>query len=177
MNRDDRNLIVQARSGDQEAFTRLVMNYKQYVYRTIYGMVANAYDAQDLAQETFIKAYQALPTLRDETTFPTWLARIAIHVSSDFLRKKQRQKELNERLFHHEKHEEHQQASTRWDLQDALLRLSEEQRTVLLLRTVQELHYEEIAQIMNIPIGTVRSRLYAAIKKLHELLQEGGDER
>ena len=173
MNQDDIDLIRKARQGDLDAFNAIVKNYKYYVYRTAFGILNHPSDAEDVAQETFIKAYQSLPKLRDVRSFPAWLARIAVHTSSDFIKTSRRHQEVALDHNHHlASHDAHQLAQTQLDIQDAMVQLSEEQRTVIVLRMVQGMDYEEIAKNLDIPIGTVRSRLHHSRMRLRELLGE-----
>ena len=158
-----------------DAFNAIVKNYKHYVYRTALGILNHPSDAEDAAQETFIKAYQSLSKLRDERSFPAWLARIAMHTSADWIKANRRHQEValdqNHRLA---SHDAHQLAQTQLDIQDALDQLSEEQRVVIVLRMVHGMDYEEMAKNLDIPIGTVRSRLHHARLRLRELLGEEG---
>ena len=175
MNQDDIDLIRKARQGDLDAFNAIVKNYKHYVYRTAFGILNNPSDAEDAAQETFIKAYQSLSKLRDERSFPAWLARIAMHTSSDWIKANRRHQEVAIEQSHHlASHDAHQLAQTQLDIQDALNQLSEEQRVVIVLRMVHGMDYEEMAKNLDIPIGTVRSRLHHARLRLRELLGEEG---
>lgn len=175
MNQDDIDLIRDARRGDIDAFNVIVRNYKNYVYRTTLGIVQNRSDAEDAAQETFIKAYQSLSKLRDERLFPTWLARIAIHTATDWFKASRKHQgvalDQNPPIA---LNDAHQSTQTRLDIEDAMRQLSEEHRVVTVLRAVHGLDYEEIAKILDIPVGTVRSRLHNARMRLRELLQDEG---
>ena len=175
MNQDDIDLIRDARRGDIDAFNAIVRNYKNYVYRTTLGILHHPSDAEDAAQETFIKAYQSLSKLRDERSFPTWLARIAVHTATDWF--KASQKRPSVALDQHQSiasGDTHQSTQTRLDIEDAMGQLSEEHRVVTVLRAVHGFDYEEIAKMLDIPIGTVRSRLHNARMRLRELLQDEG---
>lgn len=176
LNPNDIDLIRNARKGSTEAFTAIVRNYKNFVYRTVFAILQNRQDTEDVAQEVFIKAYRSLAGLRDERTFPSWLAQIATRTALDWVQSKQKNQtiELDSEKFV-VNDDIHRAANIRLDLENALGHLSEEHRMVTVLRA-DGFDYEEIAQILDIPIGTVRSRLHNARMHLRQLLQdERGD--
>lgn len=179
MNQDDINLIRAAKRGHVNAFTDLVRNYHAFVYRTAYGVLQNQSDAEDVTQETFIKVHQSLKGLRDERTFPTWIARIAIRTALDVLNHHKRHAWTPleaDVVGHHPAVDP--DADIRLDLEHAFKQLDEEHRMILTLREVQGFQYEELAQILEIPIGTVRSRLHNARHRLRLLLSgEGRDSK
>ena len=152
----------------------------------IYGMVRNAEDARDLTQEAFVKAFRNLKSFRLESSFYTWLYRIAMNLAIDHTRKQKRRetKEFDEQVGTRNSEgdlsEIHRAESPRKALErkqlmaainDALQKLPEEQRQIVVLREVQGLSYREISEVMDIPEGTVMSRLYYARKKLQKLLE------
>ena len=159
--------------------------YQGRVYAMVYGMVRNREDARDITQDAFVKAYKSLESFRLESGFYTWLYRIAMNLSIDFVRKRKR-REINgfdEGIAsrdedggiadaHHEdgplRHLERKQLFHR--IMDAMERLPDDQREVILLRELEGLQYKEIADVMGIPEGTVMSRLFYARKKLQKLL-------
>lgn len=171
MKQDDLNLIRSAKRGQVEAFTSLVRNYKNFVFRTAYGVIRNKSDAEDVTQEVFIKIHQSLSSLRDEFTFPTWIARITVRTAIDWVRQigKGQESDLDtDRLT--TVHDPHTSSDMRLDLEQALGQLSPEQRTILILRELQGFDYEKLAEILDIPIGTVRSRLHNARSQLRLIL-------
>ncbi|MDP9729412.1 RNA polymerase sigma factor [Alicyclobacillus tolerans] len=173
MDFEDIHLIRKARRGDYEAFSCIVKNYQNYVYSTIYGILQNRVDAEDVTQETFIKAFQSLKKLQDERAFSTWLIRIAIRTAIDCLKAKQKwpSVELDSEKIS-TPHDPHPAIDTRMDIERALRELSEEHRIVTILRAVHELEYDEISVLLDIPIGTVRSRVHYARSRLREILKE-----
>lgn len=176
MNEEDIALIRAARSGSTEAFTVIVKNYKNFVYRIILTTLQSRQDAEDVSQEVFIKAYRSLHKLRDEQTFPSWLAQITTRTALDWVQSKHQNQtvELDSERFVTQDVQSGMNA--RLDLEQALRQLSVEHRLVTLLRAVHGFDYEEIARILDIPIGTVRSRLHNARMHLRQLLQdERGD--
>jgi RNA polymerase sigma-70 factor (ECF subfamily) len=181
------DLVRKARRGDLNAYDELVKRYQQRIYATIYHMTSNHEDANDLAQESFIKAFQALNTFKGGSTFYTWLYRIAVNKTINFLkqRKKRQHLSLNDIDFNAE-HDPDLVAlisdktpfrnaglsELQKFLNEALLKLSEPHRMVVVLHDVQGQSHEEIAEIMGCNIGTVRSRLFYARQQLQGYLSE-----
>jgi RNA polymerase sigma-70 factor (ECF subfamily) len=181
------DLVKRARRGDLKAYDELVQRYQQRIYATIYHMTSNHEDANDLAQESFIKAYSALPSFKGGSTFYTWLYRIAVNKTINFLkqRKNKHHMSLNDLDFNAENDPDlvalisdktPVQAAGLSELQkklnEALLKLSEPHRTVVVLHDVQGQSHEEIAEILGCNIGTVRSRLFYARQQLQGFLAE-----
>ncbi len=189
----DTDLVDLVQGGDATAFRGLVERFQGRIYAHIYGMIRNREEARDLTQETFVKAYRNMGGFRREASFTTWLYRIASNVTIDFIRKHRRVRisEFDERIGHQEQGEDswdpdHLHRSPGKDLErsrlyqrimDAMQKLGEEQRQVVLLREIEGFSYREIAETMGIPEGTVMSRLFYARKKLQALLQETDDPR
>ncbi len=181
------DLVKQARKGDFSAYDELVKRYQQRIYATIYHMTANHEDANDLAQESFIKAFQALPSFKGGSTFYTWLYRIAVNKTINFLkqRKNRQHMSLNDLDFNAE-HDPDLMAlisdktpvrevgltELQQKLNEALLKLSEPHRMVVVLHDVQGVSHDEIAEMMDCNIGTVRSRLFYARQQLQGFLAE-----
>lgn len=184
---DEKALVRRAREGDLEAYNQLVRCYQERIYATIYHMTANHEDANDLTQESFIKAFQALKSFKGGSSFYTWLYRIAINKTINFL--KRRKDRIHLSLNDLDLNAEHDpdlialiSDKTPWrevnlnELQEklnaALLKLSEPHRLVVVLHDVQGLSHDEIAKIMNCNIGTVRSRLFYARQQLQAWLSD-----
>ena len=184
----DRELLEAVLAGDQTAYRGLVEKYQSRVFSMVYGMVRNREDARDITQEAFVKAYRNLEGFRLESSFYTWLYRIAMNLSIDHARKRKRREVsgFDESIasrdgdggidaIHHEespgKALERKQLLGR--IMDAMQKLSDDQREVILLREVEGLSYKEIADVMDIPEGTVMSRLFYARKRLQKLLTDG----
>lgn len=180
-------LVKRARMGDMAAYDDLVRRYQERIYATIYHMTSNHEDANDLAQEAFIKAYQALKSFKGGSSFYTWVYRIAVNKTINFLkqRKNRSQMSLNDLDFNAE-HDPDLVAlisdkTPRRDiglselqekLNAAMQKLSEDHRLVVTLHDVQGLSHEEIAKIMHCNIGTVRSRLFYARQQLQAYLSD-----
>lgn len=163
-----------AKQGDQEAFAALITRYKGHVFRYALGMLGNRMDAEDAAQEAFIKAYYALAKLDNEYAFSSWIVRIVANVCKDRLKKRAKLAELESM----EEQDEAKVADLRapdgveqLTLEDGLNHLSTEHREILVLHEIQGYSYEEIAAIIEVPIGTVKSRLYAARMSLRRELR------
>src|SRR5437879_1315177 len=180
-------LVRRARRGELTAYDELVRRYQERIYATIYHMTSNHEDANDLAQEAFIKAYQALKSFKGGSSFYTWVYRIAVNKTINFLkqRKNRSQMSLNDLDFNAE-HDPDLVAlisdkTPRRDiglselqekLNAAMQKLSEHHRLVVTLHDVQGLSHEEIAKIMDCNIGTVRSRLFYARQQLQAYLSD-----
>ncbi len=177
-------LIEAVLEGDGNAFRGLVETYQGRIYNIVYGMVHNRDDAQELTQDAFIKAYKKLDTFKLGTKFYTWLCRIAVNTTIDFLRKNKNKQTMSfeEGIavqdgsgvsdLHYESNPEQQamQEETRRLIIAAVDELPEDQRKILILKELDGLSYKEIAEVLEIPQGTVMSRLYYARKKLQEIL-------
>lgn len=184
---DEEVLVQQARNGDLAAYDELVRRYQERIYATVYHMTANHEDANDLAQESFIKAFQALKSFKGGSSFYTWIYRIAVNKTINFL--KQRKNRIHMSLNDLDFNAEHdpdlvaltsektpQRDINLSELQEklntALLKLSEPHRLVVVLHDVQGLAHDEIAKIMDCNIGTVRSRLFYARQQLQAMLSD-----
>jgi RNA polymerase sigma factor (sigma-70 family) len=180
-------LVRRARKGDLQAYDDLVKRYQERIYATIYHMTSNHEDANDLAQDSFIKAFQALKSFKGGSTFYTWLYRIAVNKTINFL--KQRKNRTHMSLNDIDFNAEHDtdlialisEKTPRRDaglnelqkkLNEALLKLSEPHRLVIVLHDVQGQSHEEIAEIMDCNIGTVRSRLFYARQQMQAELAD-----
>src|SRR5690242_8634360 len=181
------DLVRRARNGDLDAYDELVERYQERIYATIYHMTSNHEDANDLAQESFIKAFQALKSFKGGSSFYTWLYRIAVNKTINFLkqRKNRTHMSLNDIDFNAEhdpdmvaliSEQTPRRAAGLSELQEklnaALLKLSEPHRLVVVLHDVQGLSHEEIANVMDCNVGTVRSRLFYARQQLQGFLAD-----
>jgi RNA polymerase sigma-70 factor, ECF subfamily len=180
---DDAVLVERVRGGDVAAFEPLVEKYRQRVYRLAFNVLRNQEDAWDVAQDAFIKAYRALPSFRGQSKFYTWLFRIVMNVAHD----KARQRGAQGRAFGTERVTEEEwertmpdpgedpgaaaaRAEQRARITKALETLPEHHRAIIMLSDLEGLSYREIADVLNIPMGTVMSRLHHARKRLKTAL-------
>ena len=190
MERSDGELVRDVRRGDREAFRELVERYQRKIVSVALGMVQNPEDAMEIAQDTFIKAYENLENFKGESSFYTWLYRIAFNRAIDFRRRERRTptvgledrpsgNESGERYgdflkeeratdpFHEtESHEIGERVT------QAIDELTPDHKAVILLREVEGLSYEEISRVMRCSKGTVMSRLHYARKKLQGKLKD-----
>ncbi len=184
---DEMVLVKRARQGDLAAYDELVRRYQERIYATLYHMTSNHEDANDLAQEAFIKAYQALKSFKGGSSFYTWVYRIAVNKTINFL--KQRKNKALMSLDDLDLNAEHDPdlvalisektprreinlAELQEKLNTAMQKLSEPHRLVVTLHDVQGMSHEEIAKIMECNIGTVRSRLFYARQQLQAYLSD-----
>ncbi|MEJ7613773.1 MAG: sigma-70 family RNA polymerase sigma factor [Candidatus Fervidibacter sacchari] len=173
-------LLARCRTGDLEAFAQLVQRYRERIFNLAWQLLGNRDDAEDVAQETFLHAFEHLSEFRGDAQLLTWLYRIAINAC----KMKVRQRKFVEPLpedFEPAEEIDWGAIEERWLLKrkiDAVLaKLSEPLRLVLVLREMHELSYDEIASVLGIPVGTVRSRLFEARRKFAQIWREMfGDE-
>ena len=186
---EELRLVERVRAGETEAFEDLVRAHEKSVYNLALRMTGNPQDAEDMAQEAFLKAYRSLPDFRGESKFSVWLYRIVSNVCLDHLRRQSRRPTVSLTAADDEGGEDAQwdvpdesfsperlleRKLTREAVQKGLAQLPEEQRQILLLREIRGLSYEEIGEILALEPGTVKSRIFRARKRLCAfLLQEG----
>lgn len=184
---DDHALVERAQAGDLEAFDALVRRYQERIYGLVYHMTAHHENAADLAQEAFVRAYRALPGFKRDSSFFTWLYRIAVNLTLNFLKQRRHRGQLSlDDLDHQAEHDPdlvalvsdktpRREAVLR-ELQErlnvALQKLSEPHRMVVVLHDVEGLRHEQIAKIMKCRVGTVRSRLHYARQQLQAHLAD-----
>lgn len=184
---DERSLVRLAQAGDLSAYDQLVRLYQERIYATVYHMTANHDDANDLAQEAFIKAFRALNSFKGDSSFFTWVYRIAVNKTINFLKQRKRrpQMSLNDLDFNAEHDPDLfaliSEKNPRRDLNlselqqklnEALQKLSHIHRLVVTLHDIQGLSHDEISKIMDCNTGTVRSRLFYARQQLQAYLSD-----
>jgi len=182
---EDRQLIDMALQGDEKAFETLLNKYRNLVFSIMIKMVRNHQEAEDLTQEAFMKAFNSLSSFNDEFAFSTWLMKIASNNCIDFLRKRKlRTYSIHEPIqYKDEKIEidipDHEPTPERHLLQNerakmiqtAIDELPERYRYVILLRHKEEKSYEEISEILNLPLGTVKAQIFRAREILNKKLR------
>ena len=184
---EDLELVRRAQRDDMRAYDELIRRFQERIYATVYHMTSNHEDANDLVQETFIKAYQALRSFKGDSSFYTWIYRIAVNKTINFLkqRKNRVQMSLNDLDFNAEHDPDLvsliSDKTPRRDLglselqeklNAAMQKLSEQHRMVVTLHDVQGLSHEEIGKIIGCNVGTVRSRLFYARQQLQAYLSD-----
>lgn len=188
----DQELVRRVQAGDKKAFDLLVMKYQQRIVHVITGFVHDPVEAMDVAQEAFIKAYRAIPNFRGDSAFYTWLYRIAINTAKNYLtaaarRPPQMDVDASEATNYFDAPElkefetpENKLMSDELEntIHEAIDDLPEDTATAIRLREFEGMSYEEIAQAMDCPIGTVRSRIFRAREAIDKQIQsmdsEGG---
>jgi RNA polymerase sigma-70 factor, ECF subfamily len=186
----DQQLVERVQAGDKAAFNLLVLKYQHRVLKLVSRFVNDAAEAEDVAQEAFLKAYRALASFRGDSAFYTWLYRIAINTAKNALvSSRRRPVDFDLDLQDPEQYDRHaklKEADTpegvllteeiRTVVERAMEQLPDDLRTAIVLRELEGLSYEEIAEAMDCPVGTVRSRIFRAReaidKKLKPLLDE-----
>jgi len=180
---NDVELVAKSKAGDLHAFEELVCRYERKIYTLAYRMTGNYHDANDLAQEAFLRAFQSIKGFRGDASFSTWLCRIATNVCRDELRKRYRvsleslEQEVSFGDWEMKKQipadvpgsaEIYEQQELQHELQDLINTLTPEFRMALILRDIQGLSYEEIAEQLECSLGTVKSRISRARNYLKE---------
>lgn len=184
---EEKILVEKAKKGDKKAFETLVVQYQSKIFGIAYSMLRNKDDALDISQEAFYRAYRSLPDFKGNAKFYTWIYRITINLVLDFIQKRDKMPgaEYDEGIFGNEDEltiskpnpvetnpERYVNAKEMAEIIGVCLeKLSEKHRSVLVLRELEELSYEEIASIMDCSIGTVMSRLHHARNKIRDLLR------
>jgi RNA polymerase sigma-70 factor (ECF subfamily) len=181
----DLELVRRVQAGDQTAFNLLVLKYQHRVLKLVGRFVNDAAEAEDVAQEAFLKAYRALASFRGDSAFYTWLYRIAINTAKNALvSQRRRPVDFNLDLQDPEQYDRHarlKESDTpegvllteeiRAVVEEAMEQLPEDLRTAIVLRELEGLSYEEIAEAMDCPVGTVRSRIFRAREAIDKRLK------
>jgi len=183
----DLDLVRLACQQDASAFEELVRRYHGKIYGLVYGMVSNREDAEDLVQEIFVKAWRALPRFREQSSFYTWIYRIALNCTINFRKKRRRRQSMSFDEFDPDikQSESYKEFSSKGSvlrkislsefqekMNGALLRLSEKHRAAVIMHDVQGMPHAAIAKIMRCSEGTIRSRLFYARRQLQTELAE-----
>ena len=182
---NDQQLVERVQKGDKSAFDLLVLKYQHRVLKLVGRFVNDAAEAQDVAQDAFLKAYRALPSFRGDSAFYTWLYRIAINTAKNTLvSNRRRPVDFDLDLQDPDQYDRHAKLKEvdtpegvllteeiREVVERAMEQLPEDLRTAIVLREIEGLSYEEIAEAMDCPVGTVRSRIFRAREAIDKRLQ------
>jgi RNA polymerase sigma-70 factor, ECF subfamily len=177
---DERRLIQLASKGDHNAFSKLFYEYRDMVYRVVYRLLGSSEETLDAVQQTFIELYKSLPGYEGKSKFSTWLYRIAVNVSIQYYRK---------RRLHHRDQDQFtdpetmaapapdfypslEQKEIRKTIEDALASIHIRKRTVVVLHDLENRTMEEIAEIIKVPLGTIKSRLFYGREELKKKLDK-----
>jgi RNA polymerase sigma-70 factor (ECF subfamily) len=171
---DEAALLASSRRGDLSAYDRLVAAYQDRVYQTAYRITGHREDAWDAAQEAFLRAFRALRTFRGEAAFSTWMTRIAVNTALDVVRRRPPHAPATADVAAagSDPTDEVLRRDQQRRVQQAIAALPPDHRAVAVLRDVQGLSYEEIARVLRVPVGTVRSRLSRARDALRVALAD-----
>jgi len=178
---DDQSLIRECLDGRTEAFNTLVLRHQNRLHNTLVNVLNSSEDARDVAQDAFVQAFQKLASFRGDSAFYSWLFRIAMNAAISLQRKRKpvtsidaarenSGQEPTDQHAHSAPSSSMESSETQEMVRKALAQLSEEYRTALVLKEMEGLRYEEIADILDCPIGTVRSRIHRARSELREML-------
>lgn len=180
----DLGLVRRAKAGDYQAFDLLVLKYQSRLISTAFRFVKDIHIAEDLVQESFIKSFNSLASFREDSSFYTWIYRITVNTSKNFLVSKKRKNELlSSDLSEDQTYAiEYEDTDTPEDLLQAsqlkklitetIDQLGEDTKTALTLRELDGLSYEEIAKVVNCPVGTVRSRIFRGREVVDEAISQ-----
>lgn len=180
----DLGLVRRAKAGDYQAFDLLVLKYQSRLISTAFRFVKDIHIAEDLVQESFIKSFNSLASFREDSSFYTWIYRITVNTSKNFLVSKKRKNELlSSDISEDQTYEiEYEDTGTPEDLLQAsqlkklitetIDQLGEDTKTALTLRELDGLSYEEIAKVVNCPVGTVRSRIFRGREVVDEAISQ-----
>ena len=185
----EQELVTRAKAGDDEAFAQLMRDNEKRIYNLTLRMTGNPEDAMDLAQETFLNAWRGLKFFKGDSAFSTWVYRLASNACIDHLRRKKRRQDISapmpaddeddsqpdipDERFQPEQELERQEL--RRAVAQGLEQLSEEHRQVLVMREINGLSYQEIADVLDLEAGTVKSRIARARNSLRKILVESGN--
>jgi RNA polymerase sigma-70 factor, ECF subfamily len=185
---DEASLVAQAKAGNMDSVERLILKHQQRVYNAILKLCGNSDDAAELTQDTFVRVIQNIKTFKGQSSFYTWLFRIAVNLTLNFCKKNSRvsfqpmNSELDEELKHQLKDylidktsPQPPQIAAAKEMHSLLLKalekLDADQRAVIVLRDIEQMNYTQIAETLDIEIGTVKSRIARGRKNLREILE------
>lgn len=184
----DAAFLERAVKGDREAFSALVEKYQSFIYNTAYSIVGNREDADDISQETFLKAYRSLSSFRRESKFSSWLYRICMNTARDYMRAAARHPQTTMPTWGDDNDTEIdlqappeetvpeeilERAELRTVVRRAIASLSDDHRQIIVLRDISGYSYEEIADLLQLSIGTVKSRISRARAAVRDILIRG----
>lgn len=185
----EQELVARAKAGDDEAFAQLMRDNEKRIYNLTLRMTGNPDDAMDLAQEAFLNAWRGLKFFKGDSAFSTWVYRLASNACIDHLRRKTRRQDISATMPTNEEddsspdipderfqpEQELERQELRQAVTDGLQQLSDEHRQVLVMREINGLTYQEIADVLDLEPGTVKSRIARARNSLRKILLESGN--
>jgi RNA polymerase sigma-70 factor (ECF subfamily) len=178
----DEELVARSKGGDTDSFNQLILRWERPIYALAYRVIGQEEDARDVAQETFLRAFRALPGFKGQAKFSSWIYRIALNLCRDWIRRKRRTPvsqlpediDLSELAAEHGPSESVEDLVARRELsgvvEEAMTLLPEEQRTAVILKEYHGLTFQEIAELQGCPLSTVKTRLYQGLSVLRKHL-------
>ena len=182
----DEDLVIRSRGGDLDSFNQLILRWERPIYALAYRVIGREEDARDVCQETFLRAFRALPGFKGEAKFSSWVYRIALNLCRDWIRRQRRVPtvqmpegiELQELATQGGPAESIEDLVARRELSavvaEAMARLPEEQRTAIILKEYHGMTFQEIAELQGCPLSTVKTRLYQGLSVLRRHLEASG---
>src|SRR4249920_1644617 len=182
----DEELVARSIGGDQESFNQLVLRWERPIYALAYRVIGREEDARDVCQETFLRAFRALPGFKGQAKFSSWLYRIALNLCRDWIRRQRRAPvtqmpedvDLGEFAAERGPVESIEELVSRRELsaivEEVMARLPEEQRTAIILKEYHGMTFQEIADMQGCPLSTVKTRLYQGLTVLRRHLEKNG---
>ena len=182
----DEELVARSRTGDMDSFNQLILRWERPIYALAYRVIGQEEDARDVAQETFLRAFRALPGFKGQAKFSSWIYRIALNLCRDWIRRKRRTPvsqmpedlDLSELAAERGASESVEDLVARRELsavvEEVMALLPEEQRTAVILKEYHGMTFQEIADLQGCPLSTVKTRLYQGLSVLRRHLQQQG---
>ena len=182
----DEDLVARSRGGDVDSFNQLVLRWERPIYALAYRVIGREEDARDVCQETFLRAFRALPGFKGQAKFSSWIYRIALNLCRDWMRRQRRtpvvqmpeETEAIERIAARDPVESVEDLVARNELSavvaEAMTLLPEEQRTAIILKEYHGMTFQEIAELQGCPLSTVKTRLYQGLTVLRRILEKQG---
>ena len=182
----DEDLVTRSRGGDVESFNQLILRWERPIYALAYRVIGREEDARDVVQETFLRAFRALPGFKGEAKFSSWIYRIALNLCRDWIRRQRRtpvvqmpeDAEAVERMAIRDPVDSSEDLVARKELSavvaEAMAVLPEEQRTAIVLKEYHGMTFQEIAELQGVPLSTVKTRLYQGLAVLRRNLEKQG---
>jgi len=182
----DEDLVARSRGGDVDSFNQLILRWERPIYALAYRVIGREEDARDVVQETFLRAFRALPGFKGQAKFSSWIYRIALNLCRDWIRRQKRtpvvqlpeDAEAVERIANREPVDSVEDLVARKELSgvvaDAMALLPEEQRTAIILKEYHGMTFQEIAELQGVPLSTVKTRLYQGLTVVRRNLEKQG---
>lgn len=177
---EERRLIIGSMERDEEAFEKLIQNYEGKIYNMCFYLLKNKEDAMDATQDVCIKIYKSIDKFKGDSKFSTWIYRITYNTCIDFIKKRKNELSYDEVIDNDDTHRDSriediiESKELKLEIKRCIMKLSDDFRTIVIFRDIEGLSYQEISEILNIEVGTVKSRLNRAREALrNELIKCG----